>query len=64
MFLNCRDVAKRYQINRITAWRWARDRINGFPEPVRLAPGTVRWRLADLESWERSRASSHDRGAA
>ena len=54
VFLRDTDLAKRYGVSRNTIWRWARE--NGdMPQPVRLTPGCSRWRLADLEAWERAK---------
>jgi predicted DNA-binding transcriptional regulator AlpA len=49
-------VCQRYGISRVTAWKWRR---KGFmPAPVELAPHVVRWRLADLLEWEKSRQAA------
>ena len=48
-FLSDRQVAQRYNISRVTVWRWVKSK--GFPQPVRLM-GSTRWKLADLEWWE------------
>ena len=44
-------LADRYQKSRGTIWRWARERVAGFPQPVKIGP-TTRWNLADIEAWE------------
>lgn len=52
-YLSDKQVAQRYSVHRVTPWRWVATR--GFPQPVKLAPGCTRWRLADIECWERQR---------
>jgi len=51
LFLSDMQVAARYAVSRATIWRWSRG--TDFPDPVRLGPGTTRWRLSELEEWER-----------
>lgn len=47
------QLADRYDVTRQTIWRWARE--GRFPAPAQLTPGTVRWRLDEVEAWERQR---------
>lgn len=54
MYLSDRQLGERFSVNRITIWRWARTDPD-FPQPVKLTPGCSRWRLADIEIWERRR---------
>lgn len=54
-FLSDQDVAKRYSVSRTTIWRWLQNE-ESFPAPIRLAQGTTRWTLAELEAYERNRA--------
>lgn len=51
LFLPDKQVAVRYGVNRSTIWRWVSE--GHFPSPVRFA-GCTRWRLSDLENWERA----------
>ena len=49
--LTVRDVADRLKIHTGTVWRFAALADMGqcdFPRPLRLAPKTIRWRLADV----------------
>jgi prophage regulatory protein len=50
-FLTVTEVARRYAVGRATVWRWSSDRP-GFPRPVKLGPGTTRWRRSALEYFE------------
>jgi prophage regulatory protein len=50
VFLSDVQVAARYAVSRTTIWRWSNE--TEFPGPVRLGPGTTRWRLSELEDWE------------
>lgn len=54
IFLQDTQVAERYNVGRVSIWRWAKADPT-FPKPHRLSAGTVRWRLADLEAWEAER---------
>ena len=47
-------VAKRYSVSRPTIWRWT-NTLLGFPKPIKLSGGTTRWKLADLQAFDRSR---------
>ena len=49
-YLSDKAVAERYQSSRSTVWRWVKE--GKFPKPVKLATGTTRWHLTDLEHWE------------
>jgi len=31
---------------------------SNFPKPVKLSPGTTRWKLADIEAWETTRGQA------
>lgn len=54
-YLNDRQLADRFGIEKGTVWRWARSDPS-FPKPVKLSPQTVRWRSDEIEAWENSRA--------
>lgn len=51
-FINVKDVASRYSVSVPTVWRWKRD-VPAFPQPIKLSPGVTRWRVEDLEEWEK-----------
>ena len=50
-FLSDHEVAKRYGISRAAIWRWVNSNPE-FPEPIKLSPGTTRWKLSDLVSFD------------
>lgn len=50
-------VAARYGVHRTTPWRWDKTDPT-FPKPVRLSPGCTRWKLSDLEAWEKTRSNT------
>ncbi|RCV87501.1 helix-turn-helix transcriptional regulator [Billgrantia montanilacus] len=54
-YVDVKFLRDRYQNSVPTIWRWARERKNGFPAPIKLGPNCTRWRLADLEAWEATR---------
>lgn len=49
-FLKDVDLAARFGVSRVTIWRWARE--GRLPSPVRLGPGSTRWRRTEIEQWE------------
>ncbi|UWQ54994.1 helix-turn-helix transcriptional regulator [Leisingera caerulea] len=53
MYLSDKQLAERFNVSRQTIWRWARTET--FPPTYRFSAGCVRWRTADIESWERGR---------
>lgn len=46
-------AAQRYAVSRPTIWRWTKSLAN-FPQPAKLSPGTTRWRLTDLQPFDRT----------
>lgn len=56
-YLSGPRVDERYDISPMTRSRWQRDPNLDFPKPI-VTNGRKRWRLSDLENWERARASS------
>ncbi len=53
-FVGAAYVYARYGVGETTIWRWCRD--GRFPAPVRTPGGVRRWRVSDLEAWERQLA--------
>lgn len=56
MFLSDQQLAERFNVSRVTIWRWVR--AAAFPCPVKLTRGCSRWRLADVEAWENERVAA------
>ncbi|ATX67685.1 AlpA family phage regulatory protein [Roseinatronobacter bogoriensis subsp. barguzinensis] len=52
------EIALRFGVSRNTVWRWSRTSENKFPNPVRLTPRVTRWRLADIERFEKALAGA------
>ena len=50
------DLAIRYQVSRVTPWRWAKK--GSFPSPVKLGPNCTRWKLSEIEAWEASNGAA------
>jgi len=50
------QVEELTSLSRTTRWRM--ERRDEFPKRVRLSPGRVGWRRADIEAWIRSRTAS------
>ncbi len=52
IFLSVEQVALRLGVSTDTIYRWRRE--GKFPKAAKLSPGTVRWRMSDIEAWEQS----------
>ena len=48
-----KQVAARYGIGRSTLWAWVK--AGTFPNPLKLAEHTTRWRIDDVERFENER---------
>ena len=55
-YLTGPQVQKRYCVTDMTIWRWLHDPELGFPAPLVIKRRRF-WKQADLEQWERARAS-------
>ncbi|SHJ77640.1 transcriptional regulator, AlpA family [Palleronia salina] len=55
-FASDKQVAERFGVARTTVWRWVNS-VPHFPKPIALTPGCTRWRLDELEAWERARVA-------
>lgn len=62
-YLRDTDLAERYNVSRITIWRWVRTYAD-MPQPVRLTGGCTRWRLSEIAAWEASRSAANERQGA
>lgn len=51
LYLSVDQLANRFGVSKDSIWRWRRE--GDFPKPVKLGPGTTRWRLADVEDFEK-----------
>ena len=47
--LMAKQVAKLLDVSRRTIYRWLK--TGSFPQPIKLSPGTVRWRRAELQAF-------------
>ena len=54
------EVEARCRIARTTIYRLMRE--GAFPEPIRIGPRAVRWRLSELDEWLAGRPYSHGDG--
>jgi len=48
------QLGERYNVSRITPWRWARQ-IEDFPKPRKLGPNTSRWNASELDEYDRKK---------
>ncbi len=49
--LTLEDLALRYGVSERTVQRWVKDRL--LPEPLRIGRRYLRWRMSDIEAFER-----------
>jgi predicted DNA-binding transcriptional regulator AlpA len=54
-YIRAKQLEERYGIDRITAWRWSRDRSKGFPKAIRLAPNVSVYDKAEVDAWFEAR---------
>ncbi len=52
-YVNIKQVAERYGVDTSTVWRWRKAKPE-FPQPHRFGPQTLRWSLADLDTYDAS----------
>lgn len=52
-FLSDKDAAVRFSKSRQTLWRWSKHPELLFPTPIKVFPGTTRWRLSELIAFEK-----------
>ncbi|WP_386680935.1 helix-turn-helix transcriptional regulator [Loktanella sp. R86503] len=55
VYLSVRQVAEHLGVSTDSIYRWKRH--GEFPAAVKLGPGSVRWRLADVKAWEATRTT-------
>lgn len=53
-YLSDKDLGARFGVHHLTPRRWVRDDPT-FPQPIKLTPGTCRWKLSEIEAWEASK---------
>lgn len=56
-YLSDNQLATSYGVHRTTLWRWAKNDPS-FPKPVKLGPQVSRWKLSEIEAWEKARAAA------
>lgn len=54
-YLTGPQVQARYQITKMTLWRWLQDERLAFPQPT-IIKRRQYFKQSEIESWERSRA--------
>lgn len=55
IYVSVRQIAERYGVHSTTPWDWLKSDPT-FPKPIKLSPGCTRWKLAEIEAWEASKA--------
>lgn len=56
LYLDDKALAVRFAVAVQTIWHWSR--IGHFPAPVKLSAGVTRWRLSDVEAFEKRMAEN------
>ena len=57
-YLSVKDVAGRLGCSVSSIWNYAGNgphSVSDFPKPVKLGPQLTRWKLDEIEAWEKSR---------
>ncbi len=57
VYLSDKQLAARWSVHYLTPRRWVKDDPT-FPQPIKLTPGTCRWKLSDIEAWEASKTDN------
>jgi prophage regulatory protein len=52
VFYSANDLARRWNVHAMTIWKWLKR--GQIPQPVKIGPGTTRWRSDDIERHERA----------
>lgn len=48
-YLKVQQVAAMLNVSKGTVWRWAK--AGQLAQPVKLTPGSTRWRLSDIQAF-------------
>ena len=54
MYVSDKQLAARFGVSKPCIWRWTRE-YSDFPKPYKLSPGCTRWKVSEIEAWEKSR---------
>ena len=60
MYINIKQLAKRYDVSPAMIWRWVS--YDFFPKPHKLGPATARWHEDDIKEFE-ARSATRSRVA-
>lgn len=55
MYIDIREVKRRFCISKSTLYRWIKE--SDFPEPTRFSPRLVRWNINEVEEWGKKLSS-------
>lgn len=50
-YIRPKQLKEHYGIDRVTAWRWARDQKMAFPKTIRLSDNVSVYDRAELDAW-------------
>lgn len=50
-YIRAKQLEEQYGIDRITAWRWSKDRCKAFPKAIRLAANVSVYDKAEVDAW-------------
>lgn len=50
-YIRAKQLEVQYGIDRVTAWRWSRDRYKAFPKAIRLAANVSVYDKAEVDAW-------------
>jgi prophage regulatory protein len=57
VYLTDKQIAGRFGLHHLTIRRWVRENPS-FPKPIKLSAGCARWKLSEIEAWEKAQAEA------
>ena len=55
-YVSDRQLGARFNVHHLTVRRWEHT-DDTFPRSIKLTPGCTRWKLSEIEAWERGKAT-------
>lgn len=50
-YIRAKQLEVQYGIDKVTAWRWSRNRHKAFPKAIRLAANVSVYDKAEVDAW-------------
>ena len=52
------EIAQRFNVNRVTVWRWVKSGV--FPRPMKITYRHATWPMSVIEAWEQERLAARE----